>query len=339
MKLGWRVRLGAPLLVCSFVAGGGALCARPVHAQQDALDWLQRLYHAANKLSYAGTFIYQHGHVTETSRIARLVDASGTQERIEVLDGSPREIVRVGNEIKAYLPASMTIKVERATSERPFLPILPTQVKDLGNYYDIRRAETERIAGFDTQSIVLVPRDRLRYGHKFWADTQSGMLVKAQMYDEVKDVVEQFVFTQLRVGAGNVPRASLVPRFKGTARDWRVEASAATYGAVIDSPWHVRNPPAGFRKLAEMKRTFSGNVVVEHIVLTDGLASVSLFIEAIGAQRANPPPLGHSRQGAIHVYTRKLENHLVTAVGETPAACVEAIANGLELRAGGVAKP
>jgi sigma-E factor negative regulatory protein RseB len=340
MKRLRRAALAAPLVAlgAGFVPGGVAAQQPRATNSPDARGWLHRMYEATKKLSYTGTFVYQHGAVTETSRITRLVEGNHTQERIEVLDGSPREIIRSGSEIKAYLPASMTIKVERAASEQPMLPLLPTQVGELAAVYELRKAELERIAGFDSQSIVLEPRDKLRYGHKFWADIASGMLLKAQMFDEKKDIVEQFIFTQLRIGA-SFPRAELRARAKANGRDWRVEETATTYLPVTESPWVVRSAPAGFKKQAEMKRTFKGNVEVSHIVMSDGLAAVSVFVEPITAGKPNPPPLGLSRQGAINIFTRKLENHLVTVVGEAPAACVEAIANGLEQRPATVAKP
>ena len=186
-----------------------------------AFDWLQRLYQATGKLSYAGTFVYQHGHQSESSRITRIVDRTGTQERIELLDGSPREIIRIGDEIRAILPASMTVRIERGASTRPLLPMLPSQLTDIASVYDIKKGETERIAGYEAQAILLAPKDAMRYGHKFWADVATGMLLKAQTFDEHRQVVEQFMFTSLKIG--QIPRTDLRSRFQNLGPDWRVE--------------------------------------------------------------------------------------------------------------------
>lgn len=294
----------------------------------DALDWVERIYAATNKLSYTGIFVYQHGQLTETSRITRLVDASGAQERVEVLDGSPREIIRINNEVQCYLPGSMTVKVEKLGSNRPLLPILPSQVKDLPENYLIRKGEIERIAGFECQAIVLEPRDKMRYGHKLWADTSTGMLLKAQTLDENNQVVEQFMFTQIKVG-GNIPRSELRSKFKGRSKDWRIEESGGTVTDLAKAGWTIKAAPAGFRKITEMKRNIAGTPDVGHIVLSDGLAAVSVFIEP---NKSSGKPLGLSRQGAINIFTRKLDNHLVTVVGETPAESVKAVAAGIEYR-------
>lgn len=305
-------------------------------AAPSAFDWLQRLYQATGKLSYAGTFVYQHGHQSESSRITRIVDHTGTQERIELLDGSPREIIRIGDEVRAILPASMTVRVERGASTRPLLPMLPSQLTDIASVYDIKKGETERIAGYQAQAILLAPKDAMRYGHKFWADVATGMLLKAQTFDERREVVEQFMFTSLKIG--QIPRTDLRSRFQNLGPDWRVE-EAGPPGASSEIPWVLKSAPPGFRKLTEMRRTFAGNVEVHHMVISDGLASISVFIEPDGRNKPNPPPLGLSRQGAINIFTRKVDNHMITVVGEAPGACVEAIAAGLAPRTTALAKP
>ena len=63
-------------------------------ASPEALMWLQKIYAATKKMSYSGTFVYQQALQSETSRIARLVDSTGTHERLETQDGTPTEIIR-----------------------------------------------------------------------------------------------------------------------------------------------------------------------------------------------------------------------------------------------------
>jgi sigma-E factor negative regulatory protein RseB len=334
---GWGRRATHLIAAFSLPLSASIALAQSAGGSASAYDWLQRLYQATGKLSYTGTFVYQHGHQSEVSRVTRLVDANGPQERIELLDGSPREIIRSGDEIRAILPATMTVRIERAASTRPLLPMLPSQVKDLEVVYEIRKGDTERIAGFEAQAIVLYPRDALRYGHRFWADTGTGMLLKAQTFDERREVVEQFMFTSLRIG--QIARADLRSRFQTGGRDWRIEETPRPRGADAQIDWVLKSAPAGFRKLTEMRRTFGSNVEVQHMVISDGLATASVFIEAATRDKPNPPPPGLSRQGAINIFTRKLEAHVITVVGEVPAASVEAIAIALEPRQGSLAKP
>ncbi|HKC31540.1 MAG TPA: sigma-E factor regulatory protein RseB domain-containing protein, partial [Burkholderiales bacterium] len=156
--------LGRALGVVIVLASGLAQAQSP-----EALGWLRKIQDATQKLSYRGTFVYQHGGRSETSRITRYVDAGGDIDKLEVLDGVPREIVRTRDTIRCYLPESRVVKVDRRTAERDFPALLPERVNALARHYDISLGENRRIAGFDCQAVVLAPKDNLRYGYKLYA--------------------------------------------------------------------------------------------------------------------------------------------------------------------------
>ena len=296
--------------------------------QSEAMSLLNRVYAATQKLSYTGTFIYQYGTQSETSRITRIVEGSIALEKLETLDGQPREIVRSGDDVVCYLPAQTTVRIDKQSAQRNFPGLLPAQLKELTENYAIRRGDSERVAGFDCQVLILDPRDNMRYGHKLWIDSQTGMLIKARTFDARNEVMEQFAFIQLKIG-GNIDRASVRSKFAGKTASWRVEDAAATSANLAQSGWSIRSSPPGFRKIMEMKRTLGGNAGVGHIVLSDGLAAISVFIEPSGARVSHPE---HSRQGAINVYVRQLAGHRITVVGEAPAESVRYVANAVDFR-------
>jgi sigma-E factor negative regulatory protein RseB len=319
------------VVLAAAVAAGAVVYPAPTPAQGDAeaIAWLRGIYRATERLSYTGTFVYQHGEQVETSRITRIVDASGVHERLEALDGTPREIVRVNEEVKCYLPQTMTLKVDRQIDTRPF-PAMRADASELADRYAIRKGETERIAGYDCQAIVLEPRDNLRYGHKLWADLKTGMLVKAKTFNEKNEVVEQFAFTQLQIG-GKIEKDQVKSRFAGKGRDWRIETAGVVPVDLTSHGWLLRSLPPGYRKVTEMKRSVGTRADVGHIVVSDGLAAVSVFIEPLSGQ-LRQGPRGLSRQGAVNVYTRTVDDYLVTVVGEVPAESVRRIADALEYR-------
>ena len=306
-------------------------CASLAHAQpassSDAMALLARIYEATEKLSYTGTFVYQQGERSETSRIARVADASGDIERIEVLDGAPREIVRTRDTVKCYLPDSQTVKVERRGYKRMFPAMLPEQISDLTRNYVITRGEPARIAGFDCESVVLAPKDRLRYGYRLWADASTGMLLRSRTLNDKGETLEQFTFTQLAIG--NVSRGKLKTRH--AARAWRVEDASAAPADLGAAGWFVREGLPGFRKVIEVTRRLGESRPVGQMVYSDGLAALSVFIEPLAAQREQVRT-GLSSLGAVHIYTREVANHRVTVVGEAPAASVQRIADHVEFR-------
>lgn len=291
----------------------------------ETLGWLRKIHDATQKLSYSGTFVYQHGGRSETSRITRYVDASGDIERLEALDGQPREIVRTRDTVRCYLPDSRVVKVEKRTPDRSFPALLPEKITALARHYDISLGETRRIGGFDCQALVLTPRDNLRYGYKLYADVKSGILLKAVTLDAAGDPVEQFMFTQLAIG--NVTREMVQPSHAAGA--WRVEDADAAPARLAG--WGLTAELPGFRKVIELKRRMGESKPVGQLVYSDGLAAVSVFIEPLEGRR-DPVRTGLASMGAIHIYTREVANHMVTVVGDTPAASVQRIANAVEYR-------
>ncbi|MBI5908687.1 MAG: MucB/RseB C-terminal domain-containing protein [Betaproteobacteria bacterium] len=307
-----------------------ALTAQAAWAEGDALSWLQRIHIAAEKLSYSGTFVYRSGDQAETLRIVHVVGRNGAHERLETLEGQPREIVRSGDVVKCYLPGSMTVKVDKQTDHMVFPALLPANLQDLSEHYEVTKGGIERIAGYDCQSIVLQPKDKLRYGHKLWADVNTGMLLKSQTLNEKNEAIEQFAFTQITIG-GKIDHGQLKSRFLAKSRAWRVENSGAVATSLAASGWSIKPELPGFKKITEMKRTQGGSSEVGHVVYSDGMAAVSVFVEPMANKTSLPQP-GLSRQGAINIYSRQIAEHLVTVVGETPAESVKKIADSVGYR-------
>ena len=312
------MKLGAYALTLALISGA-------VQAQApETLAWLRKMQDAAQKLSYSGTFVYQNAGRSETSRITRFVEASGDIEKLEVMDGVPREIVRTKDTVRCYLPGARLVKVDRRT-ERGFPALLPERISAVAKNYDISLGETRRIAGYDCQAVVLTPKDNLRYGYRLYADNASGMLLRAVTFDASGEQIEQFMFTQLAIGG--VTRDMVKPRH--ASRNWRVEDAEAAPARA--NGWGLSSELPGFHKVVELKRRLGESRSAGQVVYSDGLAAVSDFIESL-ERRSDPVRPGLASMGAIHMYTREVANHVVTVVGEAPAASVQRIANAVEYR-------
>ena len=309
-----RVGIALLLWACATVA--------QAEATPEAMALLRRIYEATGKLSYEGTFVYLQGERSETSRITRIAGSSGDVEKLEVLDGMPREIVRNRETVRWYLPDSRTVKVDRRNDVRAFPRMLPERISDLSRSYTITRSEPVRVAGYECESVLLMPVDDLRYGYKFWADVNTGMLLKSRTFNGRAETVEQFTFTQLSIG--KVSRDKVRP--KHAARSWRIEDAAAVPADLARAGWTIGMDLPGFRKVVEVNRKLGNSRPVGQAVYSDGMAAVSVFIEPMDgrAERIRP---GLSHLGAFNIYTRAVANHIVTVVGEAPAASVQRIGN------------
>ena len=172
----------------------------------DPLTWLGRIAAAGQRLNYSGTFTYQSGNRSETSRIVHVRDSGGEFERLETLDGSPREVIRNNGEVRCVLPAQKTVIIDQAGSRRAFPSRLAEAWMNLSESYRIRRGELSRVAGLEAQQIILEPKDDLRYGYLLWADVQSGLLLKSRMVSERGETIEQFAFNEVK-GVGSSSRS------------------------------------------------------------------------------------------------------------------------------------
>ena len=298
-------------------------------APADAMAWLKRIASAARQTNYAGTFVYQHGRQVETSYVAHWSDASGEAERLETLDGPQREIIRNNDNVTCYMPDSKTVVIEKRTA-RQFPLLLPEQLSGIAENYTVRRAEADRVAGHDCQNIALEPKDNLRYGHTFCADMASGLPLRARTYNESGGLVDHFAFTQITIGPG-VTKDMLKSRLAAKSQTWQVDRSALEQrDATQAGKWVLRNELAGFKKLMEMKRTIAGrSAEVSHIVYSDGLAAVSVFVEPMPK---SPPAAGATYQGAVNIYVKPFSDQMVTVVGETPARTIRQIAESVSPR-------
>lgn len=316
-------RLGAAL-VALWLAGPA--CGE---VPADAMAWLHRVAEAPRKLTYTGVFIYQSGARTETSRITHLVDHGNELERIEVLDGSPRQVLRVNDEVKCYLPESHLLVVEqRAAGRQTFPALLPASLAGLAEHYTIRKGVAARVAGFDSQSIIIEPKDNLRYGHQFWIESRTGIPLKAGLIDQHGEPIETFAFTELRIG-GPVDRKALKARPDMAGSEWKV-VNVRTRSGDEDN-WLFNAPLAGFRKIMGMRRQMHVGVPeMTHLVFSDGLAAFSVFIEPLVG--GSKPETGQFAMGTVNIYKRIADGHLVVVMGDLPPASLKTVADGMEIK-------
>lgn len=321
-------------------ANAGDVAANKATDTQEAQLLLKKIQSAAQRLNYTGTFVYQQGNLVRSSRITHLLEGRNEFEKLEVLDGNPREYIRANEEITGYVPGTRTLLIEKRVTRDVFPSIIAAGPADLAQHYDIRKGETGRVAGYDCQAVVLEPKDDLRYGYKLWAEKSTGLLLRMQTIDEKNEVIEQIAFTHL--GIGNIDRRQVRPSF-GNTSGWHVEN--AVMKQVDLSDWRVKSLPAGFLRVHELRRMISDTPAqnvdgsarvnvqpsqreVFQIVFSDGLAALSIFIEPATRSRTE----GSLRQGATSIVGKRLGDYWLTIVGEVPPAAIRQIANSIEFK-------
>jgi sigma-E factor negative regulatory protein RseB len=325
-----------PAIAISIACFLGATAA--AHATESAnsgetLAWLKKMAAASRQLNYSGTIVYQHGGHVETSRVVHYVNAAGGEfEKLETLDGPPREVIRSNEQVTCYLPTAKVVLIEQRNKNAQHFPaLLPESVAGLTDSYTVRNEGVDRVAGHECQWITLAPRDNLRYGRSFCAELTSGLPLRARTLNEKGDTVESFAFTEVTLGgAFNRERVKSKYADKARTQGWRIDRSALSMAPVTpgETGWVLTSQLPGFKKLMEARRQMGSRGQVSQIVFSDGLAAVSVFVEP--GSRASPQALTH--QGAVNILTRNAGGNSVTVLGEAPVATIMQIANSLELR-------
>lgn len=297
------------------------LASLPALADEDLWASLQKTASAARELNYQGLFVYHNGAIIRSVQITHIYEGGREFTRNVVLDGRPREVFSEGDDIVIFNAKNDKIVIEKRRGQNLFPAMLPTQLYPLRQNYKLKYVGQERIAGRLAQVIDMVPNDQLRYQYRIWSDTEYGLLLKMSMLDMQGHALEQIGFNQ-------------VSMLQTKDLDWFQPKIDATKPYVMDDTTdltHVEdnlvvpNLPAGYKKVDQIRLRVPGRTVpVQQLIFSDGLASVSLFVEPV--IKGMPPRIGKKTMGSTNVYAHVVNGYQLVVVGEVPEQTVEQIA-------------
>jgi sigma-E factor negative regulatory protein RseB len=322
-------RRGAPRWIPAVALG--VACAAQANPGNDPLAWLRRAADAARTATYAGTFLHTNGDRTATVRITHLNTGGVEHERIEPLDGPAHEIVRRNDEMFCAFPDAKTVRLDRRTTARFFPSILSSTPEAIGASYEVKLGKSERILGHECRWIRLDPKDGLRFAQRLCSEEGTGLVLRSKTFNGQRQVIEQYTFTELRLGSQVAKGAEVRSSFEARVKQWHADKQPREEARSGDTGWTIANPPAGFQKVTEIKRTMPGRTQpVSQIVLSDGVASVSVFVES------NAPPArtaeASNEDGTTTFYVRPMGEHLVTVLGEVPLATAQQVGRSVTRR-------
>lgn len=309
------------------------LALAPAQADDEVGVWLDRMSRAVETLNYRGTLVHmRNGHV-DTLRIIHRADENGIRERIYSLDGKPREILRDGNQVRTLLEGNQPLIVQGGIGSR-LLPHLPvSQLSSPILAYRMRFVGTERVAGMNARVIEIRPRDQFRYGHRFWLEERTGMLLRSALLDHAGRHLQKLTFVDIELGVP-ISDSELAPGIEvrdapeATMAEQRVAPPAAA-SELRQASWTPARVPDGFRLASVGKGVSPDGRAFEHLLFSDGLTSFSVYVEEARGGEASERI---EAVGPVHVYTGMVEQHRVTVVGEVPSATVALIAQQLQRR-------
>lgn len=325
----WRVAMVAALTAGACVS----VLAQPAPAptsSRSVSEWLSRMHEASRQRSYTGTLVVSAGAAMSASKIWHVCDGQQQVERIDSLTGAPRTTIRRNNEVITFAPESKTATVEKRESLGLFPDMGRTPSNQIPQFYSAREVGVQRVAGHLADTVEILPRDEWRFGYRIWSEQQSGLVVKIQTLGEQGAVLEQVAFTELQLDAP-VSMDKLKQAMKDT-RGYEVIKPALKKTTAEAQGWRLKEAIPGFQSMSchtrEAGQGLAPGQAPMQWVFSDGLASVSLFVEPFDEQRHRQEK--PAAVGATHSVGRRVGDHWVTAMGEVPVATLKRFIQAIE---------
>ena len=312
-------------LACLIIASCVSLNAL---AADDPWDTLQKAAFAARELNYKGTFTYQNGSQTRSVQITHMNDAGKEFTRnVVIQSGQPREVFSEGSDIVIFHPKNNKIVIEKRHGQNLFPAILPVNLTTIKTSYKPRTGTMDYIAGRKAQIIELIPNDAFRYGYVIWVDVEYGLVLKMSSVNSSNQHIEQIAFQELNMLNSHdlnwfQPKIDLSKSYV---------TEDVTLLNHVQTNWIVAELPPAYVKIDHIERVLPGKRgILNHMIFSDGIASVSLFIEPV--VKGVRPKIGHMAVGSTNICANVIDGYQVMVVGEVPAATVQQIAKAVSFK-------
>jgi len=297
------------------------------HSSDDPWLIIDKAAKATKLLSYKGVFRSQHKKEIKSIEITHSTNSEQEFVRINVLDGSPGEVLSQGKTTYVYNTIENDVIIQKRKQQRLFPAIFPSDTNALRNFYRLSIGKTERIAGRLSQLVVLSPVDDFRYFHYFWLDKKNFLPLKMVVFDKAKNIIEQASFTQI-----NMVKNKNLDWFKPNvdpSKNYIFDDKIVGQGIVINRFWDIKKFPPGFKEVAFITKRMPGlNILSHQLVFSDGLSYLSLFIKPIS--RGQKPKIGHVKVGTNNICARYQDGYQIMAVGSVPITTCNKFSESIE---------
>jgi len=312
--------LARPILLVGLLAGFSAAPAD----SGDPSEWLDRMGDAVKKTSYEGTVIRIREGEAEALKVVHTFADGVIREKVIAQEGNGLEIIRNGNEVHCILPDRKSVLVEEWDDQSTLFSTLPSSDIRFGSEYDVSIVREDRVAGRQANLLAVRPHDGYRYGYRIWLDIETGFPLQTQLIGTDGAAIEQIKFAEISLNK-EIHASALAPSYSTENFRWLNQSNPHVTRSV-ETEWVSANLPQGFRAIStHEERMTDGDQYVTHILYSDGLANVSVFV----ARLEEGDSQGESNVSGSNAYSAIVGDHHVTAVGKVPAMTVEQIATSM----------
>lgn len=292
--------------------------------QDSPVAEVRRAVTAAQGLDYQGVLVHALPSGVETMRLYHRSDGEGGfRERVVMLTGPARELVRDADSLWRYQPGGKRVIGGPRRGGTGIFKLQAGDLERVRKHYEISRGPRGRTAGRAVRALELRARDDQRFHYRLWRDLETDLPLRTEVLDQQGNVVESFLFAVVDPGVRPTPQQVRLRVPDHAQRVRRGERDPQAAPDLIDS----LRLPRGFR----MAGCFEGPGEADsyHLFYSDGLATVSVFVEA--EEGGDETSGGVLRRGALHAATLRRAGYRVTILGELPGPAIQRAAASLSV--------
>lgn len=294
----------------------------------------------AKQQAYSGTFVLSDGTEMTSTRMQYACDGKQFVESMEALDGAKHITAYDDQHMYSVLPEEKRMVV--APYYRSVIPLHAlhkANLKELSRYYRMQPLTVERVAGLPTRVVALQPQDDFRYGYRVWLNDQYQWVLKMETLHKTQ-VLEHMVFTNIDVKEDAEKHLSVLQENTRAPKGYAVQGmpkkskkkSKRRTSSETPYQWTGAGVP-GFQMMAQQNMPNALDQHSSHWLLSDGLATVSVFAEPFNRKIHRQEDDGSSmRMGASTMYSRRKGATWVVATGEVPLKTLRQLVDALAIK-------
>lgn len=270
------------------------------------VDWLAQSLQAGHCYIFQARAVRISADGVRTLALSHDIRDGVMREVASYLDGPPVVHERHGRIGRGGL-------VEAVRSESAAASAVMSRIQ---KNYRLTLDGEERVAGRRSIRLGIEPLDSLRYGHRLWLDVETGLPLKQVLMDAGGHILETFQMTELVEPILYEQTVTFEPRHD-----------------MPQGPWRPGWLPPGYVSLPLSIPSGVADTPLNHRLYSDGLSSLSLFVEPVPNGQTTLLP-GLHRLGISHAVVRHLrlgERIMqVVVMGELPPEVLRRVALHLQ---------
>lgn len=288
---------------------------------------------ALNSGNFTMSMVYIHDNQIDTLRFSHLSTSTDRFDKLEHLQGTQRMVISRNGD--TYLVMGKE-QIHLANDEGSPVSRWRSQLEKLAkniHHYDISISGLNRIAGRPTFELDFSAIQNDRYSTRLWLDAITNLPLRIDTLDKNNRIIEQILAIDLQYPA-NLSEVNFLIDKNLNQLTQDIQSSMPDKSS---SSWKIGWLPAGYEMSVYHLNKLAEGFQSEQWVYSDGLTSLSVFVENKKATKSKDKHMQHNNRAFIRgdtlIFDTHRDNIRITVVGDIPFKIAEKIAQSVTAKA------